>query len=136
MEVSVCTTETNDEELCIINITYNLKVRNLNVVDLSLTLACHKVVVLWICRDSTCLVVLLKTTEDMLEALTTRNSPVASTILSTHIRSPLTLQFLWNVWRIDSVHLREVRELECTRTVSYVCICEETYRSHVLEGNL
>ena len=46
--MTVCATEADDKQLSIL-VADNLKVWNNNVVNLSLTLASHQIVVLWIC---------------------------------------------------------------------------------------
>ena len=92
--------------------------------------------VLGIGRDGTRLRVLLQTTQNVGEALTTGNSPVAGTILGTHIGSPLALQFLGNVGRIDGIELGDLRQTEGTRAVGNIGIGEQHDRSHVLEGYL
>ena len=66
-----------------------------------------------VCKDFTKTVTERCVGADVLESLTARHSPVACAVLSTHIRSPLALQLLWYVWRIDAVHLGEVRQQEC-----------------------
>src|SRR5574344_1215811 len=61
-EVTECAAKAYDEQVCIILVAQHLEVWHLNLVYLFLTQASHEVVVLWVCRDSTSLVVFLQTT--------------------------------------------------------------------------
>ena len=89
MEMTVCTTETNDEQVGVVLITQYLEVWHLNLVDFCLTQTSHEVVILWVGGDGTCLVVLLQSTEDMLETFATWHCPIANTsLLIAEIRSP------------------------------------------------
>ena len=69
--------------------------------------------VLRVGADGACCIVLLQTTQDMGESLTTRNSPITGTVLGTHVRSPFALEFLRNVRRIDCGVIGQVGQFEC-----------------------
>ena len=137
MEVSVGATKAYDEEVGIVFVTQHFEVRHLNLIDFLLTELCHQVVVLWIRRDSTRLVVLLQTAQDVLETFTTRHCPITYTCLRiAEVRCPRALQFLRNVWGIDSWILSEVRQFEGSRAVSYVGVGHQDDRRHVLQCHL
>ena len=135
-EVTVCSSEAYYEEFRVFNVAYHLKVRHLYVVYLCLTLARHEVVVIGGGRYCAGLVVLLQSTEYVLEALASRYCPVTCTVFRTHIRCPSAFQLLWHVWRVDGVHLREVGQAECSGTVSHVGVGQQHHGGHVLQRYL
>ena len=70
------------------------------------------------------------------KALTTRHSPVAGTVLGTHIRRPFALQFFGNVGRIDGIEFIDVGQFEGSGTVGHEGIGKQHDGRHVLQGDL
>ena len=92
--------------------------------------------VLGIGTDGTRLVVLLQSTQDVLEAFATRYSPVADSFFITHIGRPSALQFFGDVWGIDGRIIGQVGELESSRTVGDESIGHQDDGRHVFQGHL
>ena len=137
MEMSIGTTETNNEQLGILGVSLYHKVGYGDGIYLLLAQTGHQVVVLGVGRDGTCLVVLLQTTEDMLESFASGHCPVAHAILLlTLVGSPCTLQFFRHVGRIDGCIFSQIGQAESARAVSHEGIGEQHHGSHVLQGNL
>ena len=135
MKVSVGSSETDNEQFCIVLIAKHLKVRNWDSVYLCLALAGHEVVILRVGTYRACLIVLLKTAKYVLEAFPARHSPVANALSITHIRCPRAFQILWNIRRIDGGIVFQVWQLESRRAVSHKGIRHEDYRRHVFQSH-
>ena len=134
--MSVGRTEAYNEQVGISNVANDLKVGNLDVGYLLLAQASHQVVVLGVGRDGSRVGVLLQSTQDMGESLATRNSPVAGTILSAHVGSPLALQLLRNVGRIDGIELGYLGQFKGTGAVGDISVSQQHDRGHVLQRYL
>ena len=137
MQMSVCTAEAHDEQFGILLVALYHEVGYGDGVYLLLAQTSHQVVVLGVGRDGTCLVVLLQASEDMLESLATRYSPVAhAVLLLALVGSPCATEFLGYVRRIDGGILGQVGQAESARTVGDESIGEQYHRSHVFQSNL
>ena len=134
--MSVCAAKAHNEQVGIVNITINGKVRHLDVCNLLCAQASHQVVVLRIGGYRTGIRVFLQTAEDMLESFATRHCPVACAVLGTHVWCPFALQFLRNIRWVNGIKFFYVRQFESSRTISSECIGEQHNGSHVLQCNL
>ena len=134
--MAVCSAKAYDEQVGILAVAQHFQIGHGNILNLLRTLAGHQVVVLGIGTDDTCLVVLFQSAQDVGEALAARHSPVAGSVLGTHIGCPLAQEFLGHIGRIDFGILGQIGQFERSRTVGHVSIGKQHHGCHVFQSHL